>query len=142
MWSNQEAMRKMIDTLKEDIIPAIDDPFPRGQAVAIRSILKNLEKRLVDRTDYIEESNRDIEGLIETLDPDQLNDELTRERAELLEKHDSTPQERNRDLNWFLEDLVDYLWSGGDDGPRSPELLERVRDVLRSQLDRELEVTS
>ena len=143
MLAAEELLLRMAAVLRQDIGPAVTDPFPRTQAFMGAVVLDKLSAQLrtaaaherADRDDRAALA-ADLETLLVPDDPAELRDAV----AALPVGAASTAAEGAEALNRLVLQL--YVARPGLGPVRFDRLLSRLRHTLRARLDRQLEVAS
>ena len=136
MLGADELLNRMAQILRDDIGPAVTDPFPKTQAFMAAVILGKVAAQLHHAADHAAADAADRAALAGDLassltpgDPVALRDAV----AGLASGGDEA-----------LGRVVTALYGGRDalGSDRFEQLLGRVRVTLRARLDRQLEVAS
>jgi hypothetical protein len=130
-----EVLRRMATTMREQIAPAVDEPFARTQAFMAAVVLSKLAGQLATAESDARRADRERDVLV----------------SELAARLPSAPGELGAALDELRDDGSDPAWNrlvlaiyAGRDAldDRFDEVLATVRVALRSRLDRALAYAS
>lgn len=134
--SPDELLERMAGTLRQEIGPAVAEPFAKTQAFMASVILEKLARQLRLADAHARADREDRAALVEDLEGRLGASAPPRLRAAL-----AAPA---HDGDGALRELVEALYAGREElgAERFEALLARVRRTLRARLDRQLEYAS
>ncbi len=154
LYSKSFVLDQVVKVLKEVVIPECQTEKAREQAIAMVSVLKNLDSHTLDNHEVRKQENEELAGvLLEIAQEIQRDPRLARtslhQWAEQLqdgyreqESNTSDDLARWNRLNQQLCELIQRLHAdeGAADGRDATreKYLRRIRRLLRKQLDRQL----
>ena len=132
----EELLERIAGTLRQEIAPAVADPFPKTQAFMASVILEKLARQLRNADRRAQADRDDQAALLDELEQLVGPDAPPQVRAALAAAGDGDSGGLGR--------LVEALYAERDalDPERFDQLLARVRRTLRARLDRQLEFAS
>jgi hypothetical protein len=134
--SPDDLLERMATTLRQEIGPAVEEPFAKTQAFMAAVILEKLARQLRLADAHAAAAREDLVALVRDLD-EKLGTGMPRRLAAALHEvgagHDAG-----------LAGVVTAVYAARDElGPEHFEaVLIRLRRTLRTQLDRQLEFAS
>ena len=156
LYPKSFVLNRVVRVLKDVVIPELQSEKAREQAIAMISVLKNLDSRTSENDEMRARENAEVGRFLAEIardiqvDPRFARTSLGRWAEQLPPDVDREQEEaatdvlaRRNHLNQLLCDLIRLLHAdqGTGDGLEAAreELLRRVRKVLRGQLDRQME---
>jgi hypothetical protein len=130
-----EVLRRMATTMREQIAPAVDEPFARTQAFMAAVVLAKLAGQLAAAESDARADDRERDALVTALAT-----RLPSPSAELGAALDEL-RDDGSDAAWNRLVLAIYAGRGAL-GDRFDEVLAAVRVALRSRLDRAMAYAS
>jgi len=131
--SSPEQLRRLAAALKEEIAPEVGDEYPRTQAFMASVILQRVAREVELTDEHRDAEVSEVRALAEELTP-VLRDAPPEVRL-ALEGLD-TPNVLS------LRALIPALYGWGADEPAAQTALARIRDVLRADIDRRMEIAT
>jgi hypothetical protein len=136
--SPDELLKRLAATLKQDIAPAVAADYPRTQAFMTAVVLQKLAEQLRLADAHATAERRERRELLDDLSrllPHDDSPEALRSALEAMRADRGNPS-----LCRFIETL--YAWRGALGERRFETVLGRVRQTLRSRLDRQMAYAS
>lgn len=136
--SPDELLKRLATTLKQDIAPAVTAGYPRTQAFMTAVVLQKLAEQLRLADAHATAERRERCELLDDLDrllPPNDSPEALRCALDAMRTDGGDPG-----LCRFIETL--YAWRGALGERRFETMLGRLRQTLRSRLDRQMAYAS
>lgn len=130
--STGELLARLAETLRADIGPAIDDEYTRTQAFMAAVILERIGRQVdlspahaAAEADDLARLSDDLRDLLESAPDDVVAAVAAAESAGRLDA---------------LTEVIEAIYRWGPDQPAAAAMLDRIRTVLRRDIDRRMEV--
>lgn len=134
MTPTHELLRRIADVLRADVAPATSGALPRSQAFRASAVLHRLARRLELAEAHAAAGERDRRLLAEDLGAQLAGVDAPAVATAVAALADAD------DHKTALAQLVAALYDDRDRVPGFERLLARVRQALRTDLDRDLDV--
>ncbi len=128
----EDQLRRLADTLREEIGPAVGDEYTRTQAFMTSVILRRLASQVEHGPRHAESERRDVLTLHARLEPI-----LAAESDQVTSAYAAAEAEGTVAA---LGRLIRQLHAA--DGAPSRDALDLIRPVLRSDIDRRMEIAT
>lgn len=128
----EDQLRRLADTLRSEIGPAVGDEYTRTQAFMTSVILRRLASQVEHGPRHAEAERDDVDALHERLAPLLANEPDHVRSAHMAAAEDGTVA--------ALGALIRQLHA--NDSAASGEALELIRPVLRADIDRRMEIAT
>ncbi len=128
----EDQLRRLADTLRAEIGPAVGDEYTRTQAFMTSVILRRLASQVEHGPRHAEAEHQDVQELHARLD-----EVLAGEADPVTSAHAAA---KTIGTVAALGPLIRQLHA--DDGAPAAQALELIRQVLRSDIDRRMEIAT
>lgn len=130
--SSGELLARLAETLRADIGPAVEDEYTRTQAFMAAVILERVGRQVDLAPAHASAEAEDLARLI-----DDLREPLRSAPDDVVAAVATVETTGRLDV---LTEVIEALYRWGMDEPAAVAMLDRVRSVLRRDIDRRMEI--
>ena len=154
IYDKSVVFSRIIETIKQEILPDLTSSVAKEQGIAMISVLKNLDANMIVNTEHYQQENIEVKkNLIELAsdilqEPQFKTSSLVNWAKNALKKLETTKTESTdpiqlwKELNHEECKLIQLLYQDDSDGLNSAreEYLGRARKLIRRQLEIEMAI--
>ena len=135
---DHELLSRLADKVRSEIAPAVDDEYARTQAFMAAVILQRLANQARLGSEHGAAEADDVAGLSNELDTLLAKADGTTEVPS--EIRDAVARMRTQASTAAASDVIDALYQWGPEHPEAASALAAIRQMLRRDIDRRMDI--
>ncbi|WP_420626690.1 hypothetical protein [Candidatus Poriferisodalis sp.] len=135
---DHELLSRLADTVHSDIAPAVSDEYARTQAFMAAVILQRLAKQARLGSEHGAAESGDVAALSDELDTLLAGADATTDVPS--EIRDAVARMRTQVSIAAASDVIDAVYQWGPERPEAASALAAIRQMLRRDIDRRMDI--
>ena len=135
---DHDLLSRLADKVRSEIAPAVSDEYARTQAFMAAVILQRLAKQARLGSEHGVSEARDVAGLSDELDTLLAEADGTTEIPS--EVRNAVARMRSQASIAAASDVIDALYQWGPERPEAASALAAIRQMLRRDIDRRMDI--